>query len=180
MSLNKTPRGSRIHIAIFGKRNVGKSSLINALTSQSISLVSEQAGTTTDPVFQSLDLLPLGPVVIIDTAGIDDEGSLGKLRVEKTYEVINKTDIGIIVFEANQTDFTYEKNIIKEMKKRTKPYVLVASKTDIYQPTNFEDVFPKEKVILVSSMKKTNIELLKETIGKTLKVQDEKVQVVWD
>ena len=116
--MNNTPRASRTHIAIFGMRNVGKSSVINALTNQQISLVSDFAGTTTDPVFKSMEILPLGPVVLIDTAGIDDVGELGELRVQRTYDVINKTDIGLIVFDVNQDSFKYEFDLIKEFKKR--------------------------------------------------------------
>ena len=99
MSLNETPRGSRLHIGIYGKRNSGKSSLINALTNQDIALVSPEAGTTTDPVFKSMELHPIGPVVFIDTAGFDDEGPLGALRVQRTQEVVEKTDVAIMVID---------------------------------------------------------------------------------
>ena len=95
--MNNTPRSNRVHIAIFGRRNVGKSSLINALTNQDIALVSHVAGTTTDPVYKAMEILPIGPVLIIDTAGIDDEGYVGELRVKKTREVLNKTDIALIL-----------------------------------------------------------------------------------
>ena len=114
MSMNSTPRASRTHIALFGRRNAGKSSVINALTNQNISLVSEQLGTTTDPVFKSMEILPLGPVVLIDTAGIDDVGDLGELRVQRTYDVINKTDIGLIIFDVALDEFKYEFELIKE------------------------------------------------------------------
>ena len=96
MSLNATPASERIHIGIFGKRNAGKSSLINALTGQNLAIVSDVSGTTTDPVYKAMELLPLGPVVLIDTPGIDDEGELGKLRVKKSYQVLNKTDIVLL------------------------------------------------------------------------------------
>ena len=99
MSLNDTPRANRPHIAIFGRRNAGKSSLINAITGQDIALVSEQAGTTTDPVYKSMEILPLGPCVLIDTAGIDDEGTLGQLRVKKTREVLEKSDLAILIID---------------------------------------------------------------------------------
>ena len=95
-NFNETPRGSRIHISLFGKTNSGKSSIINALTGQNISLVSDFKGTTTDPVYKAMELLPLGPVVFVDTAGFDDEGEIGKLRVEKTEEVVGKTDVALI------------------------------------------------------------------------------------
>ena len=97
MSLNQTPGGERTHIAIFGRRNAGKSSLINALTNQEVSIVSAVKGTTTDPVSKAMELLPLGPVVIIDTAGLDDEGALGALRVKRTHDVLNRTDIALLV-----------------------------------------------------------------------------------
>ena len=99
MSLNSTPSSERIHIGIFGRRNAGKSSLINALTGQNLAIVSDVRGTTTDPVFKSMELLPLGPIVIIDTPGLDDEGELGKLRIQKAYQVLNKTDIAVLVID---------------------------------------------------------------------------------
>ena len=104
MSLNGTPRGERVHMAIFGRRNVGKSRLINALTGHNVALVSDEAGTTTDPVYKSMELHPIGPVVFIDTAGFDDNGKLGELRVGRTEEVIAKTDIAILIFEEGPLD----------------------------------------------------------------------------
>ena len=102
MSLNTTPAAERTHIGIFGKRNAGKSSLINALTGQELAIVSDISGTTTDPVYKAMELLPLGPVVLIDTPGIDDEGELGELRVKKSYQVLNKTDLAILVCSAEE------------------------------------------------------------------------------
>ena len=110
MTLNNTPSSNRVHIAFFGKRNVGKSSLVNVITNQEISIVSDVKGTTTDPVFKSMELLPLGPVVIIDTPGIDDEGELGLLRVKRTKQILNKSDIAILVIDDNGIT-----NIDKEM-----------------------------------------------------------------
>ena len=145
MSMNKTPRSNRTHIGLFGRRNVGKSSVINALTNQNISLVSDQLGTTTDPVFKSMEILPLGPVVLIDTAGIDDVGELGELRVSRTYDVINKTDIGLVIFDVNQDEFTDELNLIKEFKKRKKPYLLIANKLDtVDKEIEYADIFKKD------------------------------------
>ncbi len=181
MSMNKTPRSNRTHIAIFGKRNAGKSSVINALTNQQISLVSDFAGTTTDPVFKSMEILPLGPVVLIDTAGIDDVGELGELRVQRTYDVINKTDIGLIVFDVNQEEFTHELSLIKEFKKRQKPYLLVANKTDICQnEIDYTKIFKKDIIHKVSAINKEGINELKETIGSTLKIEEEKFRIVGD
>ena len=113
MSLNDTPRANRLHIGIFGKRNSGKSSLINVLTGQNISVVSDKAGTTTDPVYKSMELHPVGPVVFIDTAGFDDEGELGQLRVKKTEEILDKTDIAILVF--GHGDISTEQRWLKNM-----------------------------------------------------------------
>ena len=180
MSMNQTPRASRTHIAIFGRRNVGKSSVINALTNQTISLVSSIPGTTTDPVFKSMEILPLGPVVLIDTAGIDDVGELGELRVERTYDIVNKTDIGLIIFDINQDDFKYEKNLIKEFQKRQKPYLLIANKIDIVSfDKDFTNIF-KDKILRVSAVNKEGIEYLKNEIGTTLKIQEEKFMIVGD
>ena len=100
MSLNDTPSADRLHIAFFGRRNAGKSSVVNAVTGQQLAIVSDVLGTTTDPVLKAMELLPLGPVVIIDTPGIDDEGELGALRVKKSYQMLNKTDIAVLVVDA--------------------------------------------------------------------------------
>ena len=179
--MNKTPRANRVHIGLFGKRNAGKSSVINAITRQDISLVSSVAGTTTDPVFKSMEILPMGPVVLIDTAGIDDVGELGELRVQKTYDVINKTDIGLIIFDINQENFDDELLLIKEFKKRKKPYLLVGNKSDLSTLTmNLENVFKKDQVYVVSAIKKEGIEILKETISTSLKIEEEKFRVVGD
>lgn len=180
MSMNKTPRANRTHIAIFGRRNVGKSSVINALTNQSISLVSDVAGTTTDPVFKSMEILPLGPCVLIDTAGIDDVGALGAMRVERTYDVINKTDIGLIVFDVAQQEFADEQQLIKEFKKRKKPYLLVANKIDASDRKDYQMVFPNDVVHLVSAIDRTGIHELKEAIGTTLEIEEEKFRLVGD
>jgi len=179
--MNNTPRSNRTHIAIFGMRNAGKSSVINAITNQELSLVSNVAGTTTDPVFKAMEILPLGPVVLIDTAGIDDVGELGQLRVQRTYDVINKTDIGLIVFDINQTVFTYELELVKEFKKRQKPYLLVANKTDLnIGEKSFSEIFKKDLIYQVSAITKEGIEELKKVIGNTLKIEEEKFRVVGD
>jgi [FeFe] hydrogenase H-cluster maturation GTPase HydF len=128
--MQDTPKGARLHIAIFGRRNAGKSSLINALTSQDIALVSDVPGTTTDPVYKAMEILPLGPVMLIDTAGIDDVGDLGALRVERTMQVLNKTDLALLVLEpaAGLTD--YELGLAADIKKRKLPLVAVVNKSD--------------------------------------------------
>lgn len=133
MSLNDTPRGNRLHIGIYGKRNVGKSSLINALTGQDIALVSAEGGTTTDPVFKSMELHPIGPVVFIDTAGFDDEGELGKLRVERTQGVMDKTDIAIVVVDGSaKGDLIEEKRWIGQLTEKKIPIIIAANKLDVF------------------------------------------------
>ena len=167
MSLQSTPRSNRAHIAIFGRRNVGKSSIINAITAQDIALVSSELGTTTDPVYKSMEILPIGPVVLIDTAGIDDEGTLGKLRVSKTMSVVPKADIGLIIIEVNQKDFSYENVLIEEFKRRKKPYVIVANKDDLQtQRDLINETF--HEVFFVSAITKQGIQELKEVLGKKL------------
>lgn len=128
--MNQTPKGMRVHIGIFGRRNAGKSSVINALTKQNIALVSDVAGTTTDPVFKAMEILPLGPVMIIDTAGIDDIGDLGKLRIGKTKEVMTKTDVAVIVIDAANDVSDFERSLVSEFKKLGTTYILAANKIE--------------------------------------------------
>lgn len=160
-----TPKANRLHISIFGKRNAGKSSLINALTNQPISVVSETPGTTTDPVSKAMELLPLGPIVIIDTAGLDDVGDLGKLRVEKTKEVIDKTDLAVLVFSASDNDIENEKMWFKDLKDKNIPIIGVINKIDLGKPnlqllqTEFDIPF-----VEVSSTYKTNITGFKQAL----------------
>lgn len=130
-SLDQTPSGERVHISIFGRRNSGKSSLINALTNQSLAIVSEVPGTTTDPVSKAMELLPIGPVVITDTAGIDDIGDLGAKRVEKTLRVLEKTDLAVLIVESGTEPGEWEADIVRKIKDRDIPLVIVASKIDI-------------------------------------------------
>ncbi len=127
--MNTTPKSERLHIGIFGKRNAGKSSLINAITGQSLAIVSSEAGTTTDPVYKAMEILPIGPVMLIDTAGLDDAGELGKERIAKTYEVLSKTDIALIVTADGIGEF--EKNLERELKSRAIPYLIVHNKCDV-------------------------------------------------
>lgn len=166
--MEKTPKGMRLHIGIFGRRNVGKSSLLNALTRQQVSIVSETAGTTTDPVEKPMELLPLGPVLFIDTAGIDDEGALGAMRIEKTKKVFDRTDVAIIVAESmTWTDF--EEKLISEFRKRNVPAIIVFNKTDIAQPMeSLLEKFTLEKVpyVLVSAKNGCGILELREMLVK--------------
>jgi [FeFe] hydrogenase H-cluster maturation GTPase HydF len=128
-----TPKGLRLHIGLFGRRNVGKSSLLNAITRQSVSIVSAIAGTTTDPVEKPMELLPLGPVLFIDTAGVDDFGALGVLRVERTRQILDRTDLGVIVAQAGEWD-GFEEELLTELSERNTPVVVVFNKVDVARP----------------------------------------------
>lgn len=131
MSMNNTPSAERVHIGIFGRRNAGKSSVINAMTGQSLAIVSDVKGTTTDPVLKAMELLPLGPVVMIDTPGLDDEGELGALRVQKAYQILNKTDIAVLVMDATLGMTPEDKAILKRIQAKEIPFLLVFNKTDL-------------------------------------------------
>lgn len=132
--MNETPRGERIHIALFGRRNAGKSSMINAITNQDIAIVSNVKGTTTDPVYKAMELLPLGPVVLIDTPGLDDEGDLGTLRINKTKEVLSKTDIALLVLDGRESLSSLEVELLQELGKRKIPTLLLLNKMDLLSP----------------------------------------------
>lgn len=131
MSLNAAPSSDRIHIGIFGKRNAGKSSLINAVTSQNLAIVSDIKGTTTDPVQKAMELLPLGPVVMIDTPGLDDEGELGALRIRKAYQVLNKTDIAVLVVDSSEGMTREDERILEKVREKKIPYVIAFNKSDL-------------------------------------------------
>lgn len=176
-----TPKANRLHISIFGKRNVGKSSLINALTNQPISVVSDTPGTTTDPVSKSMELLPLGPIVIVDTAGLDDEGKLGSLRVEKTKEVIEKTDLAVLVFSAGDSNIIQEKEWFNDLIKKDIPVIGVINKIDIYE-SNI-DFLKKEfniSFVEISSTERKNISKLKEAIINNAPIDFEKTSILGD
>ena len=176
MSLNNTPNAERVHIGIFGKRNAGKSSLINAITGQNLAIVSEVAGTTTDPVSKAMEILPLGPVVIIDTAGLDDIGNLGNMRVQKSLQVLNKTDIAIIVVDMSVGITQIEVELINRINGKNIPYIIVFNKADIVNQ-GIECNYGRS--ICVSAKDGTNINNLKEMIA-TLVPQGEKVPIVSD
>ena len=129
--MNETPRGNRMHIALFGRRNAGKSSLINALTNQSLAIVSAVAGTTTDPVYKSMEILPLGPVVVIDTAGLDDVGELGMLRIEKSLEVLRKADLVLLVVDSTIGIADPERELAEKCRTQNIPFILVFNKSDL-------------------------------------------------
>lgn len=175
MGLNDTPKSDRIHICIFGKRNAGKSSIINAITSQNLAVVSKVKGTTTDPVQKAMELLPLGPVMIIDTPGIDDEGELGKMRVEKSYQVLNKTDIALLVVDGNVGLTQCDKDLIEEIKKRKLPYLIILNKSD--EVCNRYDI---ENSIWVSAETKENIWELKERLSKLVPNENMTLKIIGD
>ena len=139
MGMNDTPLSERLHIGIFGKRNAGKSSIINAMTGQDLAIVSDVAGTTTDPVQKAMELLPLGSVVMIDTPGLDDVGDLGKMRVEKAYQVLQKTDIDLIVIDASIGKTAEDTAIFAEIQKRNIPYLIVKNKADLKRERDGEN-----------------------------------------
>ena len=173
MGMNQTPASERVHISFFGKRNAGKSSVINAVTGQDLAIVSSVRGTTTDPVYKTMELLPLGPVMIIDTPGIDDEGELGALRVRKSYQVLNKTDIAILVVDSTTGKGEEELALIHRFHKKGIPYLVVYNKIDLLSGEEVRDlamsVRPGE--VLVSAADGMNIQELKEKIA-TLKPED--------
>ncbi len=158
--LSSTPLSERIHIAFFGCRNAGKSSLVNAVTGQNLSVVSEIKGTTTDPVLKSMELLPIGPVAIIDTAGIDDEGLLGEMRIEKTQEILNKTHIAVLVADATVGLNSFDNELIEKFKEKNIPYIIAYNKCDLKKADC------KENEICVSALTGENVHALKEMLGK--------------
>lgn len=161
MGMNSTPSSERVHIGIFGKRNAGKSSVINALTGQNLAIVSEVKGTTTDPVSKAMELLPLGPVVMIDTPGIDDEGELGSLRVKKSYQVLNKTDIAVLVVDGTMGMTAEDEALLSRIRVKKIPWIVVFNKSDMADITLPEG----ENYIAFSSATGENIHELKELIA---------------
>lgn len=170
MGMNQTPASERVHISFFGKRNAGKSSVINAVTGQNLAIVSSVKGTTTDPVYKTMELLPLGPVMVIDTPGIDDEGELGSLRVRKSYQVLNKTDIAVLIVDSTAGKGPQEEALIQKFQAKGIPYLIVYNKIDLL-PGAPEKVCPEDNVIYVSAASGTNIYELKEKIA-SLKPED--------
>lgn len=177
MSMNQTPRGERTHIALFGKRNAGKSSVINALTDQDLAIVSEVKGTTTDPVYKAMELLPLGPIVLIDTPGLDDEGELGQKRVEKTLEVLAKTDIAMVIVDSTVGVGKFELSLLEKIRDRKLPYVVVYNKKDLCDLTDQIDM---SHSVCVSAKTGEGIRELKEHLGRLVPEEQEKLQIVGD
>lgn len=183
MSLNATPSSERVHIGIFGKRNAGKSSLINAITGQNLAIVSEAKGTTTDPVYKAMELLPLGPVMIIDTPGIDDEGVLGSLRIQKAYQVLNKTDIALVIIDAAVGPSAEDLRLIKRINAKKIPLLIVINKCETInedKKTAYQALLPNGKLLFVSAKQQLNIFELKEAIAQTVPADENKAQIVAD
>lgn len=178
MSLNATPSGERVHIGFFGKRNAGKSSIVNAVTGQELAVVSDVKGTTTDPVTKAMELLPIGPVVIIDTPGIDDEGALGELRVKKTKQILNKTDIAVLVIDSQQGMTEVEQELVVLFQKKGLKYLIVYNKIDLLADKSALAI--DEHVCLVSAVNKEGIEALKEAIGKLAATEEKNKFIVAD
>ena len=185
MQMNQTPSSERVHIGFFGRRNAGKSSVLNAVTGQDLAVVSDVKGTTTDPVQKSMELLPLGPVVVIDTPGIDDEGELGSLRVKKSYQVLNKSDAAVLVVDASlglcEEDFAF----IEHIQKKQIPYAVAFNKSDLAPSASLtKDLqYLKEHQIdfvSVSTADLSGIDTLKEKIATLAKTEDTKLRIVAD
>ena len=176
MGLNEASSGERLHIGFFGMRNAGKSSLVNAFTGQKLSVVSDVKGTTTDPVKKAMELLPLGPVLIIDTPGIDDEGSLGEMRVEKAREILSKTDIAILVCDAQKGVTEADNSLIEIFNEKKIPYVIAFNKSDLLE----KEEESKDNTVYVSALTGKNIDLLKNTVASLCKVKGEEKYIVSD
>ena len=174
MGLNDTPQSERIHIGFFGRRNAGKSSIVNAVTNQQISVVSDVKGTTTDPVTKAMELLPLGPVVIIDTPGFDDEGALGEMRVKRTKQVLNRVDVAVLVVDGTVGKTGADNELIEIFNEKKIPYIVAYNKSDISEQSDCHDG------VAVSALDNTNIGLLKEKIAHLTKTDDTKMKICGD
>lgn len=184
MSLNNTPSADRVHIGFFGRRNVGKSSVVNAVTGQELAVVSEVKGTTTDPVQKAMELLPMGPVVVIDTPGFDDVGTLGELRVRKTKQILNKTDVAVLVLDATVAVSETEKELLRIFREKGIPYVLAVNKEDLRKQ---EDALPEDylseeskNIVRISAGTGFHIEELKERIARLTVAGENERRIVGD
>lgn len=183
MGMNNTPSAERVHIGIFGRRNAGKSSIINAMTGQNLAIVSDRKGTTTDPVLKSMELLPLGPVVMIDTPGLDDDGELGKLRIQKAYQILNKTDIALLVLDGTIGMTDADEKILEKIKAKEIPYLIVMNKADLV--SNHADSFhistiSEKDFLWVSAFDESQIHELKERIARLVPSDESKRHIVRD
>lgn len=189
MSLNQTVSAERVHISFFGRRNAGKSSLVNAVTGQNLAVVSDVKGTTTDPVKKSMELLPIGPVVIIDTPGFDDEGALGELRVQKTREILAKTDVAVLVLDATEKMGAQEQEFLALLQEKKLPFVVAHNKMDLVdvpeksgksadgKDNAEQSAYPD---IYVSATQNTNIKELKDLLGSLAKSKENNKKIVAD
>lgn len=175
MSLNSTPSADRVHIAFFGRRNAGKSSIVNAVTGQNLAIVSDVLGTTTDPVLKAMELLPLGPVVIIDTPGIDDVGELGALRVRKSYQVLNKTDVAVLVVDGTSGMTDEDRALLDRIIQKGIPYIVAYNKSDLKTTA-----VNAENELSVSAEDGTNIHELKELIARLAKTEENHRHIISD
>jgi len=181
MGFQSTPKGERIHIGIFGRINSGKSSIINAITGQDLSIVSEIRGTTTDPVLKAMELLPLGPVVMMDTPGLDDQGELGKKRIEKTRDILDKSDMALVVIDAVDGRTGVDEELIQELEDRKIPYIIVFNKKDLLDLSSSMKLEKEnDKSISVSAQTDENIYELKELMGKIMSTEKKEKKIIAD
>lgn len=185
MSMNQTPASERVHIGFFGRRNAGKSSVMNAVTGQDLAVVSDVRGTTTDPVYKSMELLPLGPVVMMDTPGIDDEGELGALRVRKSYQVLNKTDVAVLVIDGGVGVTPEDKALLKRIREKKIPYVIAVNKKELASPDALEKIVDElssedGEIIAVSAATGEGIDELKEQIAAAADTEEPERYIVRD
>ena len=185
MSMNQTPMSERVHIGFFGKRNAGKSSVMNAVTGQEIAVVSDVRGTTTDPVYKSMELLPLGPVVMVDTPGIDDEGELGALRVRKSYQVLNKTDAAVLVIDGAEGVSKEDSELVARIRRKKIPFLVAVNKRDIAPEGAVHRVreelgLDDSQIVAVSASDGTGINELKERIARTARTEETQKYIVRD
>lgn len=185
MSMNQTPASERVHIGFFGRRNAGKSSVMNAVTGQDLAVVSDVRGTTTDPVYKSMELLPLGPVVMMDTPGIDDEGELGALRVRKSYQVLNKTDVAVLVIDGGVGVTPEDKALLKRIREKKIPYVIAVNKKELASADALEKIVDElgsedGEIIAVSAATGEGIDELKEQIAAATDTEEPERYIVRD
>lgn len=185
MQMNQTPSAERVHIGFFGRRNAGKSSVLNAVTGQDLAVVSDVKGTTTDPVQKAMELLPLGPVAIIDTPGIDDEGELGSLRVRKSYQILNKADAAVLVVDASLGLCPEDFSFIEHLQKKQLPFAVAFNKSDLTPSSSLSGhlSYLKERnipALTVSAEKKTGIHELKETLASLVRTEEPRLKIVGD
>lgn len=186
--MNQTPTSERVHIGFFGRRNAGKSSVMNAVTGQNLAVVSQVKGTTTDPVYKSMELLPLGPVTLMDTPGIDDIGELGALRVKKSYQALNKTDTAVVVLDGALGATPEDLALISKIREKKIPWLAVVNKQDQLTPARQQEIetdlvgdgIPKEQILWVSATEKTGIFELKERLAHLAKPEENQQPLVSD